>query len=137
MSIRPISILFLFILFSVYGSSNTLPSDTTKVQLKPNTKKIEDLTKGCKEAENILNIIYQAIEIGAPTYNNGNHAGCYLIYEGAAYKILHKYANKCKLVKTLLEEVLKLSYLTPNVTEKAWVMRMAFDKILGEPTTTR
>lgn len=82
-------------------------------------------------------IIDEAISCGAPTYNAGNHIGCYRIYEGAAYKILYKYGSKCKDVKKLLEAALELSYGDYSSTEKAWIMRKAFDEILGVPTTTK
>ena len=63
--------------------------------------------------------------------------GCYRIYEGAAYKILHKYSSKCKDVRNLLETALEKSYGNYSAAEKAWIMRMAFDQILGVPTTTK
>jgi len=95
------------------------------------------LSKGCKQASSVYLMILEAIEIGAPTYNNGNYAGCYKIYEGAAYKILYIHGNKCKLIRKRLEMALiRASEDNYNVGEKAWILRMAFDDILGVPTTT-
>lgn len=91
----------------------------------------------CANSTAINIIIDEAISCGAPTYNAGNHIGCYRIYEGAAYKILYKYGGKCKDVKKLLEAALELSYGDYSSTEKAWIMRKAFDEILGVPTTTK
>jgi len=62
--------------------------------------------------------------------------GCYRIYEGAAYKIIYKYGYKCKEVKRILEAALEKSYGDYSASDKAWIMRMAFDSILGVPTTT-
>lgn len=91
----------------------------------------------CSNSTAVNIIIDEAISSGAPTYNSGNHIGCYRIYEGAAYKILFKYGPKCKDVKKTLEAALELSYGDYSSTEKAWIMRKAFDTILGVPTETR
>lgn len=91
----------------------------------------------CKKIEAIREIISEAIAVGAPTYNEGNHIGCYRIYEGAAYKIIYRHGSKCKEVKSLLEDALEMSYGNYNASEKAWIMRIVFDKILGVPTVTR
>lgn len=95
------------------------------------------LGKGCKQVNTAYLIILEAIEVGAPTYNNGNHVGCYKIYEGAAYKILYLYGNKCKVIRKRLETALiKVAEGEYKAGEKAWIMRMAFDDILGVPTKT-
>jgi hypothetical protein len=91
----------------------------------------------CTDMAAVSVIIEEAIAIGALTYNAGNHLGCYRIYEGAAYKILYEHGSKCKDVRNLLKEALDLSYKTYSDSEKAWVMRMAFDRILGVPTVTK
>jgi hypothetical protein len=133
----------LLVLFSSLSFAETLFSDTTRTKIKP-TKKIiinnvpeKDLAENCEKISPIRIIMDEAISVGAPTYNEGNHIGCYKIYEGAAYKILHKYGSKCKDVRNILESALEKSYGDYNATEKAWIMRMAFDQILGVPTTTK
>jgi hypothetical protein len=94
------------------------------------------VAKGCGKIEAINMIIGEAINVGAPTYNQGNYIGCYRIYEGAAYKILYKYGSKCRRVSDILDAALEKSYGDYTATEKAWIMRMAFDTILGVPTST-
>ena len=88
----------------------------------------------CSKIEEIHETIELAIAVGAPTYNMGNHIGCYFIYEGAAYKIIHLYGSKCKEAKKILETALATCKEESTVSEKAWVMRMAFDNILGVKT---
>lgn len=127
---------FLIIALSFFNT--ILANDTTKVKLNPGAYYAinSETAKDCKKIDEVVNIISDAIGIGAPTYNLGNHIGCYLIYEGAAYKILHLYGDKCKTLKNILEEALNKSYGDYTDTDKAWIMRMAFDEILGEPTRT-
>ena len=127
---------------NAYGSSFE-PIDTSLSKTRF-TKKIPqqiiipvEMAKDCAKIEAVAEIISEAIAVGAPTYNEGNHIGCYRIYEGAAYKILHKYGTKCKNVKNTLEIALEKSYGDYSVTDKAWIMRMAFDQILGVPTVTK
>lgn len=91
---------------------------------------------GCPKIESVIYIIEEAISVGAPTYNDGNHAACFLIYKGAAYRIIYLHGSKCKQIKNILETALEKTDGNYNVTEKAWIMRMAFDQILGEPTKT-
>lgn len=96
-----------------------------------------ELAKGCKQVDAIYRILVETIEVGAPTYNSGNYAGCYKIYEGASYKILHLHGKKCKLIRQELEEALERAHESKyNAGEKAWILRLAFDNILGVPTTT-
>ena len=93
--------------------------------------------KGCANADAVAIVIDEAITSGAPTYNGGNHVGCFRIYEGASYKILYKYGAKCKEVKGVLEAALEKAYGDYSATEKAWIMRQAFDFILDVPTQTQ
>ncbi len=91
----------------------------------------------CRHIVEINTLISEAISIGAPTYNQGNHAGCYTIYEGASYKILYLYGDHCKETKQVLQEALEKASQDFTYTEKAWTLRRAFDFILGVPTQTK
>ena len=90
----------------------------------------------CSDSDAIKKIIADAIELGAPIYNAGLHIGCYRIYEWAAYKILYMYGSSCKEVEKILKKAVDKSHSDYSDTEKAWLMRAAFDMILGEPTRT-
>ena len=105
-------------------------NDSTKISLP--SKTIE-----CSMIEEVNSIIQEAISIGAPTYNKGNYLGCYRIYEGASYKILYQHGAVCVGVSKILKIALEKSYGNYSDSDKAWIMRMAFDEILGEPTITK
>ena len=131
--------------FSFFVKATVLYSDSTIKITKKYTKSPIVITsipqnavdKNCSKMELVVSIIDEAIYSGAPIYNDGNHEACFKIYEGAAYKILHKYSKKCTETSEILETALEKITGNYNVTEKAWIMRMAFDKILGVPTQTK
>ena len=129
--------------FPVLASDKNLLGDTTRPIVTkskspsfvvPNSAHVD---KECSKMELVVIIINDAISVGAPAYNDGNRAACYKIYEGAAYKILHKYGKKCTETSDILETALEKISGDYSVSEKAWIMRMAFDKILGVPTQTK
>jgi hypothetical protein len=91
----------------------------------------------CEKTDSVNLIISEAINVGAPTYNQGNPLGCYRIYEGASYKILYYYGSSCTRVSQILKTALEKSYGLFSDSDKAWIMRAAFDEILGEPTRTK
>jgi len=91
----------------------------------------------CPKKDAVDTLIWEAINVGAPTYNAGNHIGCYRIYEGASYKILYNYSYECPRITEILKTALQKSYENYSDTDKAWIMRMAFDEILGVPTKTK
>jgi len=90
----------------------------------------------CSKNGEIEKIITEAISLGAPVYNQGMHMACYRIYEWAGYKILYEYGKECPVVEGILKSAINKSHGDYSDTEKAWLMRMAFDKILGVPTQT-
>ncbi len=96
----------------------------------------DSLKDNCADSNAIKKIIADAIELGAPVYNAGYHIGCYRIYEWAAYKILYVYGSNCKETERILKAAIDKSHGDYSDTEKAWLMRAAFDKVLGEPTVT-
>ncbi len=72
--------------------------------------------------------ITEAIRLGAPLYNQGNHEACFRIYEGTAARLERELA--CKGLSKALDHGLKLAGTTEGFTRKAWVMRDTFDGIL-------
>ncbi len=98
-------------------------------------KNIADtVIKNCIKSEQVEKIITEAISIGAPVYNSGYHLACYRIYEWAGYKILYEYGKECKEVEGILKKAIEKSHGDYSDLEKAWIMRQAFDKIMGVPT---
>ncbi|MBS1660223.1 MAG: hypothetical protein JST68_04140 [Bacteroidetes bacterium] len=90
----------------------------------------------CSKSPEITRIINEAISLGAPIYNEGMHLACYRIYEWASYKIIYEYPKECKEIVKILKTAIDKSHGDFSDTEKAWLMRAAFDAILGEPTRT-
>ena len=90
----------------------------------------------CSKNDEIEKIIVDAIDIGAPVYNAGNYIGCYRIYDATAYKILYLYGDRCSEIAKILKDCIEKCHGDYSDTEKAWIMRGGFDKILGEPTVT-
>jgi len=117
---------------TVRASGKTRPATPTTVY---NIAQ-DSLPMNCGKAEEIDKIINQAISLGAPIYNEGLHMACYRIYEWAGYKILYVYGKDCPEVEKLLRTAIEKSHGDLSDTEKAWLMRMAFDKILGVQTQT-
>jgi len=75
-------------------------------------------------------LISMAIQIGAPVYNMGDRRGCYEIYAATA-RLLVQVAPADRSERNLLRSVLQSASLEPDVTEQAWMLRRAFDGILG------
>ncbi len=92
------------------------------------------ILKNCAKGEQVEKIIGDAISIGAPLYNSGYHLLCYRVYEWAGYKILYEYGKSCKDMERVLKAAIEKSHGDYSDIEKAWMMRAAFDTILGVPT---
>jgi hypothetical protein len=91
-----------------------------------------DLTifEGCtdKQVEDAVVSIGQAIELGAPLYNSGNHEACYRIYEGTSMRFERE--SECKGVREAFGAGLLRSSTLESYTEKAWALRDMFDGLL-------
>ena len=72
--------------------------------------------------------ISAAISRGAPTYNSGDHSGCYNIYRQTAEKIVERCS--VSVVQQKLRLALDLASNQPSFTDRAWTMRHSFDSIL-------
>jgi S1-C subfamily serine protease len=86
---------------------------------------------GCKLAdiEDLVQQIGQAIESGAPLYNEGKHEACYRIYEGTAVRYEHDAV--CAGVRSAFGDGLLRASGMKTYKEKAWAMRDTFDGLLG------
>jgi hypothetical protein len=74
-----------------------------------------------------------AIQIGAPSYNLGDQRGCYEVYACTARMLLAGVKGADDARQTLREALQQCSTQL-DVNESAWIMRRAFDAILGEET---
>ena len=95
----------------------------------------EEISAGPKDAGVVGDMSYKdvcleiskAISDGAPTYNKGDHKGCYEVYKKAGEKIV----DHCSIGGVLqeLRAALELAETQSTFTEQAWTMRHAFDAI--------
>src|SRR5437870_3046349 len=72
-----------------------------------------------------------AIQIGAPSYNLGDHRGCYEVYACTARMLLRAIKGE-EDAKGMLKRALRRCSTEPDVNRQAWTMRHAFDAILDE-----
>jgi hypothetical protein len=79
----------------------------------------------------IRSCLATAIQIGAPAYNYGDHRGCYEVYACTARMLLHTVEGADES-KQVLRQALQRCATVAEVTEQAWIMRHAFDAVLGK-----
>ncbi len=73
----------------------------------------------------------QAIQIGAPAYNAGDQRGCYEVYACTA-RLLLQTVTGADESKQVLRHALQRCATVVDVNEQAWIMRHAFDAVLGK-----
>jgi serine protease Do len=88
---------------------------------------------GCKtdDIEVTVKAILEAIDIGAPAYNQMNAKGfeeCFRIYEGTAVKLEHD--SPCKGVRAAFGDGLQRAETIKSYKDKAWALRDTFDGLL-------
>ena len=71
----------------------------------------------------------QAISQGAPLYNAGSHDGCAQLYAATALDLLTEGAFS-DLSSLELNDALSADHATPS--DRAWALRRAFDRALGD-----
>jgi hypothetical protein len=84
---------------------------------------------GAERLNEIRNAIEDAIKIGAPLYNDGNHEACYRVYAATALDVNRKLAH-CPGPKRVLLEGVERADGVQQWADKAWAMRDAFDGLL-------
>jgi hypothetical protein len=85
---------------------------------------------GCKfeDIDDLVRQIGEAIENGAPLYNDGKREACFRIYEGTSVKLEHDGA--CAGVRSAFGDGLLRAGGLATYTEKAWAMRDTFDGLI-------
>ncbi len=85
---------------------------------------------GCDAAQMavIAQGISEAIAVGAPLYNAGNHEACYRVYEGTSMHLEKDAA--CAGVRAAFTVGLGRASTMVTFKEKAWALRDAFDGLL-------
>ena len=89
------------------------------------------LLDGCsmEHQQEIQETIEQAIKVGVPLYNDGNHEACYRVYAAAALDMNRKLVA-CHGPKRVLLDGVERADILSNWPDKAWVMRDSFDSLL-------
>ena len=77
----------------------------------------------------VRRLLAAAIGIGAPAFNIGDARGCYEVYACAARLVVH--SGGAGEFTDLLRKALAEAAIIPEVGRQAWVMRNAFDAIIG------
>lgn len=75
-------------------------------------------------------IIAEAIDVGAPVYNEQHFAACYHIYEGAALDVEKRLPGACKGPKKAMRDGRTRALKLDDPSAQAWAMRDAFDGLL-------
>lgn len=90
------------------------------------------LLDGCSKTDldRISKSIDDAINVGAPLYNDGDFAGCYSTYEAAARAIERDVGKTCKGPANALQEARQRAKKRKTSAESAWAMRDSFDGVL-------
>jgi hypothetical protein len=88
---------------------------------------------GCsrEDLDTVETRINDAIDTGAPMYNEGDFAGCYGTYESAALSIEHDVGKTCKGPASALKAGRDRAAKLTTLAERAWAMRDAFDGLLN------
>ena len=81
--------------------------------------------------EAIRSYLSLALRLGAPAYSLGDHRGAYEVYACTARLILSGVKGADEERQTL-REALTQCCTEVDVDEQAWIMRRAFDAVLGE-----
>ena len=89
------------------------------------------LLEGCstERLQEIQATLEDAIKVGVPLYNDGNHEACYRVYAAAALDVNRKLAT-CPGPKRVLLDGVERAEMLPGWLDKAWAMRDSFDGLL-------
>jgi serine protease Do len=105
-------------------------------RLQPPARKLAKLPlsvfQGCNTAalRMVGRGIGDAIAVGAPLYNQGNHRACYQIYQGAASDIENRLPKSCVGPKRTLAQGRSRAADLEEPSEQAWAMRDVFDSLV-------
>jgi serine protease Do len=90
------------------------------------------LLNGCTDAhkELIWRTLQEAIEVGAPLYNQGKRSACYHVYEGAASDLAQRLPRACGGPKHALATGQHRAAKLSDPGEQAWALRDSFDGVL-------
>jgi hypothetical protein len=85
-------------------------------------------------AQDIQNVLEEAIAVGAPRYNRGDIAGCARLYLATALTLVNAqfsrgFPGHARALDTLKKGLAEAQMLT-TIDDRAWALRHAFDRVL-------
>jgi hypothetical protein len=88
--------------------------------------------EGCTDANltTIAGVLADAIDEGAPEYNEGKFVDCYRTYVGAAQTLEHRLPKTCGGPTRALASGRQTASELDHASDQAWAMRDAFDGLL-------
>jgi hypothetical protein len=115
------------------ASQLNLPSRADLPQVQRSVPQHDaSLIRGCtpEDLQLVEKTIGEAIDVGAPLYNQGNFAACYHIYDGAAMDLERRLSPSCSGPKQALAQGRTTAASRQDPSDQAWAMRDAFDGLL-------
>jgi serine protease Do len=90
------------------------------------------LLDGCNDGAQrlIAQMIQDAVDVGAPLYNQGKPGACYHVYDGAASDLVRKLPPACRGPAHALGDAQRRAAALPNTLAQAWALRDAFDGLI-------
>ena len=90
------------------------------------------LLAGCADRDLVQagRTLGEAIQVGAPVYNERHFAACYHVYEGAALDLEKRLPAACKGPKKALRDGRLRADKLLDPSAQAWAMRDAFDGLI-------
>jgi serine protease Do len=87
---------------------------------------------GCSEDAQrlIATMIGEAIDVGAPLYNQGKPDGCYHIYDGSISDLMRKLPGTCRGPARALGDAQKHAASLGTPVAQAWALRDVFDGLV-------
>jgi serine protease Do len=121
---EPISFREFVAVVSKLRKSNGEPRPNRRIPRHP-----PSVFAGCADSDVVMlaHGISDAISVGAPLYNEGNHRACFQIYQGAASDIETRLPKACQGPKRALAQGRARASQLRSPTDQAWAMRDAFD----------
>jgi hypothetical protein len=91
------------------------------------------LLAGCtdEDLDRAARIMAEAIDVGAPVYNEHHYAACYHIYEGAALDMEKRLPSACPGPKKAMHDGRTRAEKLDEPAAQAWAMRDAFDGLMA------
>jgi serine protease Do len=115
--------------FAAATAERNAPGDNNKRNVPALSIRI---LEGCSRSsiDLMMKAIADAIDVGAALYDDGNFAGSYHIYDGAASDLERKLGTSCQRPAKTLADGRKRAARLADPSDQAWAMRDTFDGLL-------